>query len=204
MLSCLYMSHTCVIILCVSNLRRVFSKCSFQWHSAYFHSALYPSFRRKNLHWIFRKLSVDNFLHSAFPKIALPVCDSLSDATGLDCSDRSCICNMPLVIYLIGHPNHLESSIILDDHAAVQTLNVQVTVPRNNAMDANVGYISTASTCLPLFTLISVILTCSFFCRQCVRNKDGYNFAAGVAPVLQYESQTFLEGDNFFALIIQF
>jgi len=49
-LSCVYTSRTnrtCVIILCVSNLRRVFSKCSFRWHSAYFHSALYPSFCRK-------------------------------------------------------------------------------------------------------------------------------------------------------------
>jgi len=43
-----------------------------QWHSAYFHSALYPSFRRKNPHWIFRKLPVDNFPHSAFRKIPLP------------------------------------------------------------------------------------------------------------------------------------
>jgi len=51
--------------LYVSNLWRVFSKCSFQWHSAYFHSTLYPSFRRKNPHRIFRKLPVDNFPHSA-------------------------------------------------------------------------------------------------------------------------------------------
>jgi len=41
-LSCLYTSCTCVTILCVSNLRRTFSKCLFRWHSA-----LYPSFRRK-------------------------------------------------------------------------------------------------------------------------------------------------------------
>ena len=34
-------------------------------HSAYFHSALYPSFRRKNPHRIFRKLPLDNFPHSA-------------------------------------------------------------------------------------------------------------------------------------------
>jgi len=74
-LSCLYTSHRCVILLCVSNLRRVpvFSKCSFLWHSAYFHSAPYPSFRRKNLHWIFRKLPGHNFPHSAFRKIPLPL-----------------------------------------------------------------------------------------------------------------------------------
>jgi len=48
-------------------------QCSFLWHSAYFHSALYPSFRRKkNPHWIFRKLPVHNFPHSAFRKIPLP------------------------------------------------------------------------------------------------------------------------------------
>jgi len=46
-------------------LWQVFSKCSFWRHSAYFHSALYPSFRRKNPHRIFRKLPLDNFPHSA-------------------------------------------------------------------------------------------------------------------------------------------
>ena len=67
-LSCLYTSRRCVILLCVCNLPRVpvFSKCSFLLHSAYFHSALYPSFRRKNPQWIFRKLPVHNFPHSAF------------------------------------------------------------------------------------------------------------------------------------------
>jgi len=37
-----YMHHNFVC-----NLRWVFSKFSFRWHSAYLHSALYPSFRRK-------------------------------------------------------------------------------------------------------------------------------------------------------------
>jgi len=46
-------------------LWQVFSKCLFLRHSAYFHSALYPSFRRKNPHRIFRKLLIDNFPHSA-------------------------------------------------------------------------------------------------------------------------------------------
>ena len=36
------------------------------------HSALYPSLRIKNLHWIFRKLPADHFPHSAFCKIPLP------------------------------------------------------------------------------------------------------------------------------------
>ena len=85
-LSCLYTSRRCVILLCVSNLRRVpvFSKCSFLWHSAYFHSALYPSFRRKNPHWIFRKLAIHNFPHSAFRKIPLPITGCLR--FGFKCS----------------------------------------------------------------------------------------------------------------------
>jgi len=62
-----------ILQLYICNLWRVFSKCSFQWHSAYFHSALYPSFRRKNPHRIFRKLPVDIFPHSAFRKIPLPL-----------------------------------------------------------------------------------------------------------------------------------
>ena len=61
-----YVACCRLLLLCVSNLRRVFSKCSFRWHSAYFHSAFYPSFRRKNPHRIFRKLPHDNFPHSAF------------------------------------------------------------------------------------------------------------------------------------------
>ena len=40
---------------------------SFWWHTAYFHSALYPLFCRKNPHKIFRKLQL-----SAFCKIPLP------------------------------------------------------------------------------------------------------------------------------------
>jgi len=61
-----------ILLLYISNLWRVFSKCSFRRHSAYFHSALYPSFCRKNLRRIFRKLPLHNFLHSAkylFPKV---------------------------------------------------------------------------------------------------------------------------------------
>jgi len=44
-----YVACCRLLLLCVSNLRRVFSKCSFRWHSAYFHSAFYPSFRRKKI-----------------------------------------------------------------------------------------------------------------------------------------------------------
>ena len=33
-----------ILLLCVSNLRQVNGKCSFQWHSSYFHSTLFPSF----------------------------------------------------------------------------------------------------------------------------------------------------------------
>ena len=66
-------SITGILLLYVSNLWRVFSKCSFRQHSAQFHSALYPSFRRKNPHSIFRKLPFDNFPHSAIRKIPLPV-----------------------------------------------------------------------------------------------------------------------------------
>jgi len=86
-LSYLYTSRRCGILLCVSNLRRVpvFCKCSFLWHSAYFHSALYPSFRRKNPHCIFRKLPVHNFPHAAFRKI-LPATDTRRDTGPWHCS----------------------------------------------------------------------------------------------------------------------
>jgi len=44
---CLRWMLLTMLHLYVSNLWRVFSKCSFQWHSAYFHFALYPSFAEK-------------------------------------------------------------------------------------------------------------------------------------------------------------
>jgi len=77
-LSCLYTSRRCGILLCVSNLRRVpvFSKCSFLWHSAYFHSALYPSFRRKKIRIAFSAnypFTTFRIPHCAFRKIPLPV-----------------------------------------------------------------------------------------------------------------------------------
>jgi len=68
---CLRCMLSIIFLLCLSNLWRVFSKCSFRWHSAYFHSALYPSFCRKNPHQIFSKLPLDNFAHWAFRKISL-------------------------------------------------------------------------------------------------------------------------------------
>jgi len=63
-----------ILLLRVSNLWRVFSKSSFRQHSTQCHSALYPSFRRKNRHRIFCKLPLDNFPHSAIRirKIPLP------------------------------------------------------------------------------------------------------------------------------------
>ena len=45
---CLRCMLSIILLLCVSNLWRVFSKCSFRRHSAYFHSGLYPSFRKKS------------------------------------------------------------------------------------------------------------------------------------------------------------
>jgi len=50
----------------------------------YFHSALYSSFCRKNPHWIFCKLPVDNFLHSASCKILLPAFYTLEICTSTD------------------------------------------------------------------------------------------------------------------------
>jgi len=78
-ISCLYTSRRCVILLCVSNLWRVpaFSKCSFMWHSAYFHSALYPSFRRKKIRIEFSAnypFTTFRIPYSAFRKIPLPYC----------------------------------------------------------------------------------------------------------------------------------
>ena len=72
-LSCFYMSRRYVILLCVSYLQRVpvFSKCSFLWHSAYFHSALYPSFCWKNFALNFLQITRSQL--SAFRKIPLPV-----------------------------------------------------------------------------------------------------------------------------------
>ena len=63
-LSYLYTSRRCGILLCVSNSRRVpvFSKCSFLWYSAYFHSALYPSFRTKKIRIAFSA----NYLFTTF------------------------------------------------------------------------------------------------------------------------------------------
>jgi len=84
-----------ILLLCVSNLRRVFSKRSFWWHSAYFHSALYPSFHRKNLHWVFHKLLLNNFPYSAFRKIALPCADfSICHVvyTSVYCRSTFCVC----------------------------------------------------------------------------------------------------------------
>ena len=57
---CLRCILSIILLLHVCNVWRVFSKCSFRQHSA-----LYPSFRRKNPHRIFRKLPLDNFPHSA-------------------------------------------------------------------------------------------------------------------------------------------
>jgi len=37
---CLRCMLSIILLLCVSDLRRVFTKCSFRWHSTYFHSAL--------------------------------------------------------------------------------------------------------------------------------------------------------------------
>jgi len=70
---CLRCMLSIILLLCVSNLLQVFSKYSFRWHSTYFPSAFYSSFRRKNPHWIFRKLPLDNFPYSTFCKIPLPV-----------------------------------------------------------------------------------------------------------------------------------
>jgi len=61
---CVYVACCRLCYFCVSVLWRVFSKCSFRWHSAYFQSADYPSFCRKNLHQIFCKFPLDNFPHS--------------------------------------------------------------------------------------------------------------------------------------------
>ena len=36
-----------ILLLFISNLWQIFSKCSFRRYSTYFHSTLYPSFRRK-------------------------------------------------------------------------------------------------------------------------------------------------------------
>jgi len=70
----------------VSNLQRVpvffISKCSFVWHSAYFHLALHPSFCRT------RKKSALNFPQisrsqlSAFRKIPLPDVPSRGTVSG--------------------------------------------------------------------------------------------------------------------------
>jgi len=47
-------------------------RCVVYTDTCILHSALYPSFCRKKPHRIFRKLSLDNFPHSAIRKIPLP------------------------------------------------------------------------------------------------------------------------------------
>jgi len=59
-----------ILLLYVCNLWRVFSKRSFRQHSAYFHSAFYPSFRRKKF---CNEFSANYPLHSAIRKISLPL-----------------------------------------------------------------------------------------------------------------------------------
>jgi len=44
---CLRCMLSIILLLYISNLWRAFSKCSYRQHSAYFHSELYPLFRRK-------------------------------------------------------------------------------------------------------------------------------------------------------------
>jgi len=66
--------HVSIILLfgCVSDLRQVFSKCLFWWYSAYFHSALYPSFCRKKSKSNFPQITPWQLPHSTFRKISLP------------------------------------------------------------------------------------------------------------------------------------
>jgi len=95
-----------ILLLCVSNLRRVFSKCSFRWHSTYFRSALYPSFRRKNPHQIFHKLPPsDNFPHSAkypFPYFARLLCVRKVDDAGNHEMSHRCLSRR----FAMGHINN--------------------------------------------------------------------------------------------------
>ena len=45
--TCLHCMLSIILLLYVSNLWRIFCKCTFWQHSSYFHSTLYPSFCRK-------------------------------------------------------------------------------------------------------------------------------------------------------------